>query len=1022
VAGETESSVGKRLREALRLIRDGALTTGDDFQRHVEGAHRALVGATQEMADVALTIATNRINLNDETVYRSETPDSNLAFDLFKQGLRKVTFRLGIAAAEVSAFMRALAECRDATVTDVDFISTLWQEELEHIRYVAIDSFTEKLFMSEEAFTRRFRAAIDDQAPDLATIDEEDAGDRKRRQYAVLDDFNAVEVADAAGAENSRELARMAAPFALRLRESLGVPALDHLVRLHACVLVKDPQPLSDVQLGEITTRLLEGYLEEKAWEGFAAAARSLWRLLESRNGFRPAVTTRLEGLRAAVAGGPVMVLCATHQVGAPKQFSRWARWFFTDCAILQAPEILAAINQSETAEATEFLKDLLHRQGTASLEPWAARLRDPNPGVVLEVLEVILQSPLGGQARPLLIECLRNADAAVRTRAVAGLARDYDLKVREVLLPFLKDEAAEVRKEVLLRFVKAGDKSVAPYLASCIRGGPFGGHDEDEQRMFFEGLARLGGMRFLDVFKERLRLEGDGNPFSRFLRRGAVALADDSVRRGAVAGLALMGTPEAKALLQEVRDRAENTLASHCEVVVRMASRDGFQQSAQDAALERSAPLEDLASARSVLGERLIFEPADVLVPPPHRPRPTGAVEVDDVAPVAAPASPVAAYVPDPTVPLAERPLLGVGERFEGADVRELVATPAFSEGKRFRMTSPRAILVAVEVAEAPRPSPAVAAPVRAPVGPVIERSTPVSGLDLAGLPRRGDGPEGSPPRESMRSLTPAAGIPTVRLPPERPAEGAPRVWTPATGIPTVRLPADRPVASREAAQERSLTPATGTPTVAAPADRPPPRSAPADVDRPHVEHTHERTVIRPLASRPEPGRPEPGRPEPGRPEPGRPDPARPSPPVHPGAATPLSPPRNLEALLKGYLNSAPPAAAPPEPDLEESPRIDSGFRTPPPGRDAMHPAPPVAHPAPPVAHPAPPVAHPAPPVAHPAPPVAHPAPPVAHPAPPVAHPAPNDAPAPPETPPEPRKKGLDALLKGFLDLDLGD
>ena len=85
---ETESSVGKRLREALRFVRDGALATGEEFAHQVEGAHRALAGATSEMVEIPLAIATNRILLNEETVYRSESQDSNLAFDLFKQGLR----------------------------------------------------------------------------------------------------------------------------------------------------------------------------------------------------------------------------------------------------------------------------------------------------------------------------------------------------------------------------------------------------------------------------------------------------------------------------------------------------------------------------------------------------------------------------------------------------------------------------------------------------------------------------------------------------------------------------------------------------------------------------------------------------------------------------------------------------------------------------------------------------------------------------------------------------------------------
>lgn len=898
---ETESSVGKRLREALRQVREGAFTTDEVFKQHLEAAHRALAGATSEMVEIPLTIATNRILLNEETVYRSESQDNNLAFDLFKQGLRRVTFRVGITPEEVSAFMRALAECRDASASDIDFVSTLWQEDLEHIRYVAIDGFTEKLFMSEEAFTRRFRAAVDDVVPGLTALEEEDTGDRKRRHYDPLDDFDAVEASEKTERENVRALGRVASTLPGRFRAGMGAAALDHLVRLHACVMVKDPQPLDERRLAEVTIRLLEGYLGEKAWEGFAAAVRSLWRLVEARNGFRPAVTARLEGLRSAIAGGPVVTLCAHHIASAPREFNRWARWFFSHAGVLQAPEILAAINQSETPQGTDFLKDLLHRQGTASLEPWAARLRDPNPGVVLEVLEVILQSPLGAHARPLLIECLRNADGGVRARAVAGLARDYDLRVREALLPLLKDEAALVRKEVVHRFVKAGDKSVAPYLASCIKGAPFGGVDEDEQRLYFEGLARLGGARFHDVFKEKLRLDGDGGALTRLLRRAPTTLSDDPLRRGAISALALLDTPEARALIQEVRDRAENALASHCEVALRLANREDFQ-SPEDARLTRSEPLEDLSSAQGLLGDRLIFEPADVLVPPPNRPRPSGAE--DEPAPVpSAPAPVVSTYVADLSVPLAERPLLGAGERFDESDVRELVASPPISDGKRFRLTSPRAALVGVASTVV---APVVLTPPRHAVTEVL---TPVSGMEIVGLERRTD-PTGMARFESMDELPTRPGGFGFEEPDESP--------TRPTGRPD-RLAEPRLEPRPEPQPERR----------AERADR-------IDSDRPTVEQTHERTVIRPPAPR----------------------------------TAPAARPRGLEALLKGYLDSAPPRGRAPEP-TSEPPR----------------PAAPVA-PAP-----------------------------VAPVAPPPAAERPAEVPAEP-----PKKKNLDALLKGFLDLDLGD
>ncbi|MEZ4465998.1 MAG: hypothetical protein R3F43_16445 [bacterium] len=240
-------------------------------------------------------------------------------------------------------------------------------------------------------------------------------------------------------------------------------------------------------------------------------------------------------------------------------------------------------------------------------------------------MLEVILQSPpwaISPAAAGGLPEEPRRRRPGP---GAAGIARTYDLQVRELLLPLLKDEAAVVRKEVLHRFVRAGDKSVSPYLASCIRGGAFVAYDEDEQRMFFEGLARLGGVRFLDVFRERLRLEGDGGAITRLFRRAQVTSRDDPLRRGrAVSGLALAGRPRGQGPHPRgARARRSLSLAGHCDVVVRLSARDSFTESAEEAALRAPQVREDLSAGKTALGERFIFEPADVLVPPPPRPGP---------------------------------------------------------------------------------------------------------------------------------------------------------------------------------------------------------------------------------------------------------------------------------------------------------------------------------------------------------------------------------------------------------------
>ncbi|MGK0359980.1 MAG: hypothetical protein ACI9U2_002286, partial [Bradymonadia bacterium] len=66
------------MREALRLIRDGAKADGDAMDAATTQAHRHLAAASSEFGEVALVLATNRITVHDEVVYKSEARDDNL--------------------------------------------------------------------------------------------------------------------------------------------------------------------------------------------------------------------------------------------------------------------------------------------------------------------------------------------------------------------------------------------------------------------------------------------------------------------------------------------------------------------------------------------------------------------------------------------------------------------------------------------------------------------------------------------------------------------------------------------------------------------------------------------------------------------------------------------------------------------------------------------------------------------------------------------------------------------------------
>ncbi len=787
--GGRDEGAGRPVREALRRIRDLTTVdapTGDERAESVAEVARLLRNAAGEHGDLELVISTNRITLGDDAVYKSDARDTNLAFELFRQGLRRLVFKPGVADDEVDVFVRRFADSRDLEKVDEDFVSQLWRASMPGIQYVALDGFTERLFMADEEFTSSFRGIVDDLYPGLVEMADDDVADAPQTRDRVGRD--AGEVVDEAF-ERQRSAGKGLAAQSKVLRQAMldalePSPVVEHALRLLSCFAVKSPCAATGTDVGRALMYTMQVAWLRVGMTAYADAGRMLLAL--TRTDFGPAFSERLTEVRGLVAGREAVSFAARNADPERPEQTSWLRWYFISAGVLTAPDLLSLINAAPTPNAQAMLRDLLRRQGTSSMEPWAEQLRGGDPKVVLEVLEVILGSNLGPQAEPLLIELLRHPAPEVRGRAIDGLQSDYSQAMRQVLLPMLRDPSPVVRLAVLGRFVSAHDRSVSPYIAGSIKAPVFIEAEEDEQRAFFEGLAELGGERTLEVFTERLALkEAEGGALGRLFGKGAQALGDTPVRRAALAGLARLGTPSAVALIRELQGRADLELASQCEVAVRLAQKERVPVARADRPTAHTAedPAAVVAAGASALGTRVLFDPNALRVEPPPRPRPTSRAAVP-VEPSST-GGRVTSAAPPPTTARAPRaiadlPLLAAGEVFLASDERRLRAEPSNLDVGDLKFTAIRLVLVGLDaerpIAEAPRRPAAPRGASR-----VVERATHAAHEDWTHQPDASlvdilsnyldDDGEAAQPAKERAPARPVAAAPS----PQKPAAPSP-------------------------------------------------------------------------------------------------------------------------------------------------------------------------------------------------------------------------------------------------------
>ena len=94
-----------------------------------------------EEGRLTLEVEEDRLVFQEEAVYRHAETRDNLAFIMFRDGVRAVTFHSGLETEEIEALVECLAHADDLLESDQDLLTAFWEQDFAHIDYQAADPF-----------------------------------------------------------------------------------------------------------------------------------------------------------------------------------------------------------------------------------------------------------------------------------------------------------------------------------------------------------------------------------------------------------------------------------------------------------------------------------------------------------------------------------------------------------------------------------------------------------------------------------------------------------------------------------------------------------------------------------------------------------------------------------------------------------------------------------------------------------------------------------------------------------------
>ncbi|MBX2813824.1 MAG: HEAT repeat domain-containing protein, partial [Myxococcales bacterium] len=107
----------------------------------MEEAYCGIAAIMEQVTELNLGIRPDHLLCNTDVVYHNSDRNNSLAFLLFRNGFRRISFLQGISKKELQQLIQLLNESeQEPEYRGEDLVSRLWRLQLPHLVYVAIDT------------------------------------------------------------------------------------------------------------------------------------------------------------------------------------------------------------------------------------------------------------------------------------------------------------------------------------------------------------------------------------------------------------------------------------------------------------------------------------------------------------------------------------------------------------------------------------------------------------------------------------------------------------------------------------------------------------------------------------------------------------------------------------------------------------------------------------------------------------------------------------------------------------------
>lgn len=453
-------------------------TSSPVFQTSFQRLYSELTDFLEKNGYLTFIVKESALLFNGIPVYRADLTPNSLPFVLYKDGIRMLTFSEGLEKRDLMKFISALKEVRKTDPYESDLVTILWEKDLSHISYKAVDTY----IVDQEL-----------QNIDLEPISQPEEG--PEIGLYLSDEF----------LEN--ELGIIRKP---QKKSRPSIPTEEQILNMTREILEEDLCSLAQ-RASTICIDILGTSTDEEILNTMASAITRMCNALVSNGNFIEAcaVLSDLRGLLIE-ASLPIqrksIIMDIIDTLGKPENISPIISFMNIAseskseeaCAYLSMlnpnvlPHLCKQLGECQKRSTRYLLCRILSVIGKDQPEDFDPFLSDPRWYLVRNIA-MILGMTANPKALPLLRKLIHHCEPRVRKEVARSVGRIRSAEGIAVLKSLVEDQDKTVRLVALTSLRQVASPAALPILKAKIADKRFSKLSEDEKVEIIRTLSSLG-------------------------------------------------------------------------------------------------------------------------------------------------------------------------------------------------------------------------------------------------------------------------------------------------------------------------------------------------------------------------------------------------------------------------------------------------------------------------------------------------------------------------------------------------